>query len=363
MSENDETMRDVANTGAGGGSRKKHSADMTVPGAQVQTFLSTLQDYSDKCTAAKTVVENALVTARKNEAEGNKNGKKVLTEVKKIRTEVVKLVEKHREEIKSVQHDMEEFYKRAEECKRQFVVVRGAEERFGIKESMICSYADITKESERMTRQIYTRSLYAGTICREIATAALNTLEGTIRLLQVQIDKAQHTPIDTKDDLVMDGISSNSGKTSLSSLASDMLVKVRYLKHDVQTVERAAELMEEVGLLDKTLRVSTGEIKGVCLNYDDLKEQRRRMEGMVRMSMVYDEGKHGSKADFDELVTAETNRRLSACGVEGSSLVSAVVSTLKRDGPLNPGNLPVDAADNLNGAGPSSGQSSSDGSM
>lgn len=52
-----------------------------------------------------------------------------------------------------------------------------------------------------------------------------------------------------------EGISANSGKGALQHLVDDILFKIRYLRRDVQTVERAADLMEEVGMLYKTLRV------------------------------------------------------------------------------------------------------------
>lgn len=58
-------------------------------------------------------------------------------------------------------------------------------ERIEIKESFVCSLMDIVKESETMTRKLYTRSVYSGTICREIIVGALNTLEASIRLIQL----------------------------------------------------------------------------------------------------------------------------------------------------------------------------------
>lgn len=122
------------------------------------------------------------------------------------------------------------------------------------------------------------------------------------------------------------------------------------------------ELMEEVGLLDKTLRVSTGEMTRVCLSIDDLREQRHRMEGMIRIRMLYGESKHGSKDDFDKLITEETDRRLQECGVEGSSIVAAAVSTLKRNGPISTENIPVEGQiveNERREAGTSSGPSTS----
>lgn len=149
---------------------------------------------------------------------------------------------------------------------------------------------------------------------------------------------------DTVDmiDSASDGISATSGKNRIVSIIRDIIFKIRYMKQDVQTVERAAELMEEVGLLDKTLRVSNGEMICVCLSVEELKEQRRRMEGVVRLSMRYDGVKYGSSAEFDKLVPEETDKRLQACNIKGLSIVATTVSTLKRHDPLNPGNVPVE---------------------
>lgn len=110
--------------------------------------------------------------------------------------------------------------------------------------------------------------------------------------------------------------------------------------------------MEQVCILDKTRQFSVGKVQGLCLNYEDLKEQRRRLEGMVQIRMEYDENKDGNCAAFDRMVIEETNKRLNACGIEGSSQISAVVSTLRIEGPLNPGNFP-DEAKQYDGAVPS----------
>lgn len=65
------------------------------------------------------------------------------------------------------------------------------------------------------------------------------------------------------------------------------------------------------------------------------------------MSLQFDENKHGTRARFDEVVTAEAERRLKTGGMEGSSLVSAVITTLKKQGPLNPGHAPRDVDEEL----------------
>lgn len=187
-----------------------------------------------------------------------------------------------------------------------------------------------------------------------IGTAALETPEATIRLVQSVLSKMNRATSgdDNVDgmDIAKDGVSDNSGTSSLGALVSSVLLKTRYLRKDVQTVDRAAELMEEVGLLNNSLRVATGELKRGYIDSDELNDQRRRTECLVRMSMEFDEKTHGTRARFDELFTAETERRLKAAGVDGSTLVSIVVSTLKKHGPLNPGHVCGDMEDEVDTA-------------
>lgn len=327
------------------GPSRTPGGDLTVDSAQVTNFLATLRDYSDNCVAARKAVEDALQEGKKRDAEWSKNSKKLMTEMKKMKGDVMKAIEKHDEEISEVRDSIENVEARIAEFHRKFNESVRMMERMEVKESFVCSYADICKESERLTRRLYTRTLYVGTICREIATACLDTLEGTIRILQSYFWCKATRSEDSRamTDVGSEAGTSSGGRPSIATALSDILLKTRYLKKDVQTVERAAELMEEVCILDKTLQVSMGEVQGLCLNYDDLQQQRKRVEGMVRISMEYNEKTHGNRAEFDRLVAEETDKRLNACGIEGSSLISAVVSTLKRDGPLNPGNVPDEA--------------------
>lgn len=82
----------------------------------------------------------------------------------------------------------------------------------------------------------------------------------------------------------------------MEALLDDTLLKVRYIRKDVDCAERATDMMEEVNLLDKKLRVAAGEMEGAYLDADDLTERRRRMEGMVRRSMEYDSNVHATPA-------------------------------------------------------------------
>lgn len=102
---------------------------------------------------------------------------------------------------------------------------------------------------------------------------------------------------------------------------------------------------------------------GIVLDADDLAERRRRMEGMVRLFMEYNEDEHGSLKHFDEVVQQETERRLKVGDIEGSSLISAVMGTFKRDGVHNPGDIRmetnVDDADEIHEAKHNAGTSTS----
>lgn len=146
-------------------------------------------------------------------------------------------------------------------------------------------------------------------------------------------------------DVVADGISAKMLTASIQDMASHILFKVRYLKRDVQTVNRAAQLMEKVSMLDKFFRVNTGKMQGIWRDLADLTDRRRRMDGMVRVSMEYDESKHSIPTQFDAFVENEAERRLIAIGVEGTSLVTALVSTLKTKFVAEPEDTPTERND------------------
>lgn len=277
---------------------------MKVAGEQVQTFLSTLQGYSVSCAQSRKVVEETLCNVEKVEKDIGKNNKKLLTHVKKIKTDVMNMVSKHETAVNEMKREIATVKERASVVEERYVEVMGALEPIEVKETFVCSLADVTKESERLMRRLYTRSLYAGTICREIASIAFDTLEAVIRIVQAQIPLLNRLSVDNDSmmDGVSEGLSSNSAQPSIGDLVKRKLFKTRYLRTDIQTVERSAEMMEDAGLFDSTLSVVTGELNRVCLDADDLTEQRRRMEGMVKRSMPYDAKKHGSHSQYDGIV-------------------------------------------------------------
>lgn len=97
-------------------------------------------------------------------------------------------------------------------------------------------------------------------------------------------------------------------------------------------MDRTAELMDKVRLLDTSLRAATGELNDICLDCDNVAEKRIRMEELVRQGMKFDKESHRTVSEFDGLVAKETDRCFKSTGVEGSDVVSAVVSMLRKNG-------------------------------
>lgn len=222
-------------------------------------------------------------------------------------------------------------------------------DRMDNKESFVCTFVDIVKESERMCRQLYTRTVYYCTICREVAGSAIKTLEGTMRLLQTILANSdmERSGCDDMTDGASGGINTNNYKSGTEEVLRDLLFKTRCLKSDVDNMDQAAQLMDDVRLLDTSLRVSTGEVQGNCMDCDHVVDSRKRMEALVRRGMQYDETKQRSVSELDQLVLKKTERRLKATAMEGSNVVAGVVSMLKKNGVQNPGTVPTETEDML----------------
>lgn len=89
------------------------------------------------------------------------------------------------EAIKGVKKDretVERLISNARESCREGRRILG---RMGTKESFSCSFVDIVKQAETLTRFQYTRSVYAGTMCTEIAKGFLGALETTLKLMEM----------------------------------------------------------------------------------------------------------------------------------------------------------------------------------
>lgn len=256
------------------------NVQMSVLFNQVQTFLRTLKGYTEECVAAKsasqkTVEETkkllASVLAAKENIEST--NKKTLNEIKELHADIVAVQEKQSVDLGTIRNEMkrmEAISKIAVEANSVNVNIRRTMERVENKESFICTFVDIVKQSERMCRTLYTRTVYASTICREVAASALATLEGAMRLLQlveVNFRKAADTGEDATDG-ISEGASAMDSKSATT--ISDLLLKTRYLKADVQNMDQAAELMDKVRLLDTSMWIATGEMEGNCMECEDL---------------------------------------------------------------------------------------------
>lgn len=102
-------------------------------------------------------------------------------------------------------------------------------------------------------------------------------------------------------------------------------------------------MMDDVQLLDTSMRVSSGEREGNCFNCEDNMAKRKRMEEFVRRFMIYDEAKRRTLAEFDELVVKETDRRLKATGMEWSQIVAGAISMFKKHCVADPGEIEPEA--------------------
>lgn len=133
--------------------------DMTVPGNQVKNFMDTLKGYSDKCGEARTVVERAVQQGKAVEKEAEKKNSKMLSDMKRIKREIDAVSKQQTEALEAVKKDMEAIQQSVEQVTADKRSVSRCAERMEVKESFVCSFADVCKESERMTRRLYTRTL------------------------------------------------------------------------------------------------------------------------------------------------------------------------------------------------------------
>lgn len=128
---------------------------------------------------------------------------------------------------------------------------------------------------------------------------------------------------------------------ALSEVLDDIIFRARYLRAEVNNMERMVDVLNSIGILDEALRVYTGELPGICTDCVDVTKTRKRLEAFVRETIVYDSSKYASYAEYDRRITAETERRVLVSGTTASSVITAVVSSLRRSGVLDPSSKPV----------------------
>lgn len=167
------------------------------------------------------------------------------------------------------------------EEKKQALEVKDLFDRIEAIESFVCTFVDKINESERMNRLLYNRSVYVGTICREVASLSLKTLKSTICLHQLSGVYIECRD-DAMSDTTSDGVSVNNSKLGIEVSLKYLLLKTRYLLHDVNNMERNDEIMDNVRLLDTSLLEAKGQLKFFCLDCQSVTEKRKGMKKLVR---------------------------------------------------------------------------------
>lgn len=188
---------------------------------------------------AKELMDNARKVQERREITSNI----ILAEIKELHSEVLVVQEKQsvylctmRKEVKR----LDSISTIATETKERIEGVRDMLEFMEVKESFDFTFVDFVKESERMTRQLYTRTFYASTICRQVASSAFTTLEGTMRMLQSLNARSAVSNAVTQDmmDNRIERISTNNGRSGIGAVLEDLLLKTRYLQSDILNMDQ-----------------------------------------------------------------------------------------------------------------------------
>lgn len=259
------------------------TTEVTVPTSQVKMFLGTLKGYTNQCVESGASLQQILEDARvmvefqkkqqeffevrvKNENESSEaRKKKMVTDMKNLHEDILSVQEKQVVDMGTLRKELKRLdtvAKVAGNAGANGASIWRTMERVENKEAFVCTFVDIVKQSVEMSRVLYTRTVYASTICREVASSALNALECTMRPLQSINGRVKDTG-STYDDMT-DGISVNNSNSGTEAVLKDILFKTRYLQtdmHKLLNMDQAAKLMDDVRLLDTSLRVAAGEIQ------------------------------------------------------------------------------------------------------
>lgn len=138
--------------------------------------------------------------------EGSRN--KLFTVMQEIQADMGDVQEKQSVDLGTMRREMkimEVISKMLTEANKINVEIKRTMERVENKDSFTFMFVDVVKQSERLSRDLYTPSLYGSTIYCEVPGSSLRTLEGTIILLHLINSK---DPKDTGGSgFMMDGIS------------------------------------------------------------------------------------------------------------------------------------------------------------
>lgn len=255
--------------------------------------------------------------------------------VQKMNT-LVKIMEKHAkqgtEQVEKHEAEVVVIQKLSKKASQQFRDCAQREARMERREHFICDYVDVVRESEDLSLRQYIKTLYAATVCKEVAKSTFSALESSLTMFQsvqaMKCDRGTAVMADTSD--VHSGI---------QEACKELLQKVRYLLHDVDDVDRITKTLDSVSFLDETLRVANDEHGSLSTESYSL-SALRTVEKQVREVMPYRRDKYNSLAHYEREVVVQTEKRLKATTRHESQLLSASVHTLKKAGAPSPGELP-----------------------
>lgn len=196
-----------------------------------------------------------------------------------------------------------------------------------MKESLASSYVSMANQSEDCARRHYNRTVYDSALCKEITNASLMNTEGALRILQGVLK--------VKEDVMIDATNKEDGQDAIVKHVEELVFKTKYLRREVDNLGGIVEVMEQVGLLDQSQRIAAGEIQGICTDFNEVNERRSHFDTAVRNSIGYYPSTYASIREYEGKVTFETERRMQVTGTTASTVLAAVVSTLRREGVLN----------------------------
>lgn len=167
-----------------GGADEGDGSSMIVPSSQMNNFLSTLKQYSDTCASNRKLIDEkvkgCMSRMDKHDAACKEHSARMEENVNKMES----MWKKQRDAIAELKVECEKadnMVSKLGEYSREMKRIIGSME---VKESFVCSFVDIVKQAETMTLFQYTRSVYAGTICKEATKCALSALEAALKLLE-----------------------------------------------------------------------------------------------------------------------------------------------------------------------------------
>lgn len=152
----------------------------------------------------------------------------------------------------------------------------------------------MVKKTEEETRQQYTRTIYAATICIQINFTALKTLEGTLNLLHaVHAVSNKGNRKDGTDGTTDEGISD--GKYRIGVEISWLVEVVRNLQLDLDHLDRTVQVLEEVSVLNEAVSVTTTECNAFEEGSERIAMKLKQLEAVatshaVRSNYLHDDG-------------------------------------------------------------------------